>query len=117
MYYGRDFSTVGPDEVFDAWFDYARDFRPGDVDYIASAVFSLTKIETVDGATEDTSPADHLSGLAAIEASEVSGRDTIAVQRIDTLVAGNRYIVKCLATTSGGQVLEAYSKVWCRDAA
>ena len=116
MYFGRDFSEVAPGEIFDAWFDFARDLRPGSTAVISSATFTLEVVDTDTGATEDSSPSSQLSGSASIESSTISERNTVAVQRIDTPVVGNRYLIKCLATFDDGQKLQAHSHFWCRPA-
>jgi hypothetical protein len=116
MYYGKDFSTVTPSEIFDAWFDFANDFRRGSSDTIVSAVFSLALSgDPDDGATVDPAPSGQLSGSPSYETSEISGRQTIAVQRVDTCVAGNRYRISCLATMASGMKLDAHSYFWCRS--
>lgn len=116
MYYGKEFSEVVPTEIFDAWFDFANDFRANSSDTIVSAVFSLAVVATDDGATVDASPAGQLSGAPSYETSDISGRQTIAVQRVDTCVAGNKYRITCLATMLSGMKLDAFSHFWCRAA-
>lgn len=117
MYYGKELSQITPEETFDAWFDFANDFRATSSDTVASATFTLSVIDTDDGATADSNPAGQLSGSASYEVSDVSGRQTIAIQRIATCVVGNRYLIKCLATMASGMVLDAHSHFWCRAAA
>jgi len=116
MYAGKDLSPVTPGESVDIWFDFALDFRPGSIETIASAVFSLSVVATETGATEDTDPSGQLSGSPSIEESDISGRNTVAVQRVDSPVDGNRYLIECLATTDAGQKLALHSRFWCRAA-
>lgn len=116
MYYGKELSEVTPSEKFDAWMDFSNDFPSFSESYLVSVAITLSVIDTDDGVTADATPNDHVVGLPSIEQSEISNRNTRAVQRIETPTAGNRYLIKFLGTTETGQILEATSHFWCRVA-
>lgn len=112
----RDFAQISPNETVDRAFDFC-DGQLTDSETLASAVFSLAVAETEADATADATPAARLSGTASIDSSEISGRDTVASQRLAGCIAGNRYLLTCLATTSRGQLVELFAHFWCRGAA
>ncbi len=112
-----DFSVwgFGPGETFDPWFDYVHDVESGET--VTAATFTLEVAETATGETADASPASRLSGVASFENSAIGLAQTVAQQRITGCLAGNRYRLICLATTSNGQILEGFYRFWCRDPA
>jgi len=113
----KDFSPISPGETRDLAFDYRHDVFPLDpTEVLSSAVFTLEIDATDSGSTVDATPASRLSGGATIEDNLHGETDMAAVQRVTGCIAGNTYIVKCVATTSRGQLLELFAKMKCQVA-
>ena len=102
-YIGRDFSPTDSPEVE----IYALDFGPILADGEVLLTAEVT-IATVGGTGVDTAPSVHLVGPAIING-------TIVSQMIGPLVPNCVYRVLALVTTSLGQTLELYSRVFCQD--
>lgn len=112
----KDFSPTSPDEVRDLAFDFRHDVFPLDPsEMLTSATFTIEVASTEAGASADPAPNTRKSGSVSI-ANNLHGEAALAaVQRIHTCVAGNKYRVICLASTSRGQELELWAYLTCRE--
>lgn len=99
MYVSRDFSDAEAGESEPYGFDFTKDVPSPDT--IVSAEFSLTVV-----AGTDNAPGTRLTGSPVITEKKVS-------QRVVGLVAGARYKLKCIATTSSGNKVSLFSYVKC----
>jgi hypothetical protein len=101
MYVGRDFdpSDPGENEVYS--FDFTRDLA--DNEALTAATWSCT----VAGGS-DPSAASRISGSAS-----VSGKTTS--QRVTGLLAGVRYRLQAIATTTFGNTVSLFSHVTCQS--
>jgi hypothetical protein len=112
-----DLSEISPEETRDLAADYVRDLFPLDpTEKLVSAVWSMSVAKTETGATVDAAPSSRLSGGSTISANLAGDADMAAVQRVAGCVDGNTYLVKCLATTTRGQVLDLHGDLRCRVA-
>lgn len=111
-----DFSPISPDETRKLAFNFKNDLFPLDpTEKLQSAVFTLEVDQAKNGAA-DPDPSDHLQGGGVIADSEDGEDDICAVQVVSGMVADITYLVKCIATTTGGQQLELFAKIKCVEA-
>jgi hypothetical protein len=108
MYAGRDFDNIEPGEIDIFTIEFTADLPSGRT--ISIPVFSCTLLETDDGATVDSSPGSRIYGSASITTS--SGR-TFANQKVQGMIAGNKYALEATVSTNDGCVLKRYSRVYC----
>jgi hypothetical protein len=99
MWVGRDFdpSDPGENEVFS--FDFTRDLA--DNEALAAATWTCSVASGT-----DPSASAHINGAAT-----VSGKTTS--QRVTGLLAGVRYRLQAVATTTFGNTVSLYSHVTC----
>lgn len=112
----KDFSVISPNETRDIAFDFRGDVFPLDETEVLTAATCSIEVDSLDpGATLDASPSTRLDGAEAIVDNGYGETDLAVVQRITGCVAGNKYKVICLATTSRGQHLELWAYLPCKD--
>jgi hypothetical protein len=102
-----DLNPIEPSETLSVYFDYSNVLATGET--ITSAAMTCT----VESGT-DATPSARLISSPTVVTSPKSGTATAAVkQSVGTCVNGVVYMLRCLATTSGGQVLSAWSRLPC----
>lgn len=105
-YAGRDWPDIDPGEIDIFSFDFKRWFADGET--ISSAVWDCA-VATESGGT-DAGPASRLLGAPFADPDSA----TITAQRAGGFLAGVRYRLRALVTTSNGNVKAMYSHVTCR---
>jgi hypothetical protein len=95
-----DFDTIEPGSELDYTIGFDGNIPSGVT--IDAASWSLAVRYVAPGYTLDPSPSDRLLGAPTIV-------DTLTIQRISNLYAGNTYLVTATATLSDGEVVI----LWC----
>jgi hypothetical protein len=113
-YIGLDFDDIVPGTVDTFGFKLARWLASGEV--LQSGVFSLAVKDVAPGFPRDTNPQSHVSG-AAFLALDSNGLATVISQVLSGLLAGNRYVVSCIALTTFSNQKTPWSYVTCRPPA
>lgn len=106
MYVGRDFHEQDPGEQELLTFDFANDLDTEET--VVSAVWTCEVMSS--SPVADASASSRIIGSAS-----VSGQTT--TQKVGTLVAGARYLIKAVATTSLGNTVSLWSHIACREPA
>lgn len=100
-YVGKDFSVREPDEVSVLSFDFGPLMAAGEA--VATVAWTC---EVVEGADPDA--ATRLQGAGSVTGS-------VASHKVGGLVAGTRYRIRAVATTSLVNVAALWSNVLCRE--
>jgi len=104
LYIGRDFDPAQPTEVERYSFDFINDLQAGDS--ISTAVWSCTVAAKSE--TADPNAASCISGPAVYAGTKTT-------QRVSGLQAGCTYVLSAVVTTLGGDTVELWSHIECRQ--
>jgi hypothetical protein len=101
MYANKDFPPASPNESYTLTFNFNKDIKVGET--IVSSLWTLTAV-----VGQDADAASRLVGAPSVVGPKVS-------QRVTGLLAGVKYRLECVATTSNvpANKYELYSHVQC----